>query len=273
MLSKYSKFRPISTGKNKLLSVIQAAGDVIHIEDAAAALSINRASAAKTLARWTNQGWLRRIESGAYVPAALDSLDSEFVLEDPWVLVPALFSPAYIGGRTAAEHWDLTEQIFRDVVVLTAQTVRKKQLIRHGLTFTLYHIQENKLFGTAPVWRSKSKILISDIHKTIIDMIDNPAIGGGIQHVYDCLLIYLKRADRDNEKLIDYAKRINNGAIFKRLGFLLEKNNDNSNLIDFCRQHLTTGYAKLDVSFTCSRLISRWNLWITPEWDIGEKYD
>ena len=159
------------------------------------------------------------------------------------------------------------------MAVLTTQMVRKKQLIRHGLTFTLYHIQENKLFGTTPVWRSKSKILISDIHKTMIDMLDNPAIGGGIQHVNDCLLVYLKRADRDNEKLIDYAKRMNNGAIFKRLGFLLEKSNDDSNLIDTCRQHLTTGYAKLDVSLTCSRLISRWNLWITPEWDIGNLYD
>ncbi len=270
---KYSSNYPVTANKSKLLSVVQAAGDIIRIEEAATTLSVNKASAAKTLARWTNQGWLRRIESGVYVPVALDSLDSEFVLEDPWILVPALFSPAYIGGRTAAEHWDLTEQIFRDVVVLTTQMVRKKQLIRHGITFTLNHIQENKLFGTTPVWRSKSKVLISDIHKTMIDMLDNPAIGGGIQHVNDCLLVYLKRSDRDNEKLIDYAKRMNNGAIFKRLGFLLEKSNDDLNLIDICRQNLTTGYAKLDVSFFCSRLISRWNLWITPEWDIGDKYD
>ena len=42
-------------------------------------------------------------------------LDSEQVVQDPWILVPALFAPAYIGGRTAAEHWDLTEQIFRDI--------------------------------------------------------------------------------------------------------------------------------------------------------------
>ena len=273
MQIKHSTARPVTANKSKLLSVIQAAGDVIHIEDAEIALSTSRTNAAKTLARWTNQGWLRRIESGVYVPAALDSLDSELVLEDPWILVPALFSPGYIGGRTAAEYWELTEQIFRDVVVLTTQMVRKKQLIRHGITFTLNHIQENKLFGTTPIWRSKSKVLISDIHKTMIDMLDNPAIGGGIQHVYDCLLVYLKRAVRDNEKLIDYAKRMNNGAIFKRLGFLLEKNNDNSNLINTCRQHLTTGYAKLDVSLACSRLISRWNLWITSEWDIGNKYD
>lgn len=273
MTSKYSNFLSLTSGKNKLLSVVQAAGDVIHIEDATTALSTTRTNAAKMLARWASQGWLRRIEPGVYVAATLDSLNSEFVLEDPWILVPALFSPAYICGRTAAEHWDLTEQIFRDVVVSTTQIVRKKQLVRHGITFTLYHIQQNKLFGTTSIWRGKSKILISDLHKTIIDMLDNPNVGGGIQQVYDCLRVYLKRADRDDEKLVEYAKRMNNGAIFKRLGFLLEKNNDNSNIINICRQQLTSGYAKLDTSFPCARLISRWNLWITPEWDIGATHD
>ena len=48
-----------------------------------------------------------------------ESFGAEQVVEDPWILVPALFDPAYIGGRTAAEHWDLTEQIFRDIVVYT----------------------------------------------------------------------------------------------------------------------------------------------------------
>lgn len=31
------------------------------------------------------------------------------VVQDLWILVPVLFAPAYIGGRTAAENWDLTE--------------------------------------------------------------------------------------------------------------------------------------------------------------------
>jgi hypothetical protein len=32
-------------------------------------------------------------------------------MEDPWMLVPQMFSAAYIGGATAAHHWDLTEQL------------------------------------------------------------------------------------------------------------------------------------------------------------------
>jgi len=53
-------------------------------------------------------------------------------------------------------------------------------------------------------------------------MLDDPALGGGIQHVSDCLAAYLKRADRDDARLIGYADRLGNGAVFKRLGFLAE---------------------------------------------------
>ena len=76
---------------------------------------------------------------------------SDRVLDDPWVLVPALFAPAYIGDHTAAEYWDLTERIFKDIIVMTAQSVRQKRQERHGTLFSLKHIHERKIFGTKSV--------------------------------------------------------------------------------------------------------------------------
>src|SRR5262249_57506196 len=110
-------------GRGELLGVVAAGGDVIHISDVTKALSVSRVEAAKRLARWREQGWLSRVGSGAYVPASIDTLGSERVLDDAWVLIPALFAPAYVAGRTAAEHWDLTEQIFKDVVVITGRVI------------------------------------------------------------------------------------------------------------------------------------------------------
>ena len=109
----------IPRGRRKLGSVIRKANDIIRIDDVVSALSIGRPEATKLLSRWTRQGWLRRVGPGAYAAAQLDSLESEHVLDDPWVLVPALYAPAYIGGWTAAEHWDLTEQMFRQILVLS----------------------------------------------------------------------------------------------------------------------------------------------------------
>jgi hypothetical protein len=99
----------------------------------------------------------------------------------------------------------------------------ERSQLRHGTTFTLKHIAEDKIFGTKVIWRGHSKIAVSDIHRTIVDMLDDPAIGGGIQHVEDCVRAYFARPDRDEAVLIAYADRLGNGAVFKRLGFLAER--------------------------------------------------
>lgn len=256
-------------GRSQLVRVLAAAGDVIHISDVTKALGISRTDAAKRLARWREQGWLSRVGAGAYVSASIDTLGTDRVLDDAWVLVPALFAPAYVGGRTAAEHWDLTEQIFKDVVVVTGQALRQKHLTRQGFDFTLKHLGAEKIFGTKPVWRHHTKVLVSDIHRTIIDMLDDPALGGGIQQVSDCLSAYLKRTDRNDQTLIEYGERLGNGAVFKRLGFVAERHPDGASLAELCRTRLTSGNAKLDPALDCSRLVSRWRLFIPSTWIRG----
>lgn len=253
-------------GRAKLARVIRGAGDVVRIADAVNELGIGRVEASKLLSRWAKQGWLKRIGPGLYLPVSLDSLESTHVLDDPWVLVPNLFAPAYIGGWSAAEYWDLTEQIFREIVVITAQHVRTKTHEVHGATFMLQHTQEDHLFGTKTVWRGQTRIAVSDIHRTIVDMLNHPSLGGGIQHVADCFDNYLKRSDRDLEKLVSYAARLGNGAIFKRMGFLAERASDGKALVDKCRENLTKGHAKLDPALQCPRLVTHWRLRVPDSW-------
>jgi len=253
-------------GRAQLVQVLNAAGDVIHIADVAGTLSISRTEAAKRLSRWTEQGWFRRVGRGAYIPVSLDALGGVRVLDDPWVLVPALFAPGYVAGRTAAEYWDLTEQIFNDVVVITAQSIRQRHQQRHGASFTLKHLREDKIFGTKAIWRQHTKVLVSDIHRTIIDMLDDSALGGGIQHISECLSSYLARVDRDDDRLIHYAERLGNGAVFKRLGFLAERDARGGDLPDLCRSRLSTGSAKLDPALDCPRLVARWRLRVPRTW-------
>lgn len=258
----------IPQGRQQLVRLVAGAGDVIQIDDAVRVLNLDRTAAAKTLARWTNQGWLRRVRRGVYVPAALDSLSSQHVLDDAWVLVPGLFGPAYVGGRTAAEYWDLTEQLFNDIVVMTAQSVRSKSQARHGAVFTLKHIQERKIFGCKPVWRGRTKVMVSDLERSIVDMLDDPAIGGGIQQVADCFDEYLKRKDRKDHLLISYGERLGNGAVFKRLGFLAEQRQESA-LAKACIERLTKGAVKLDPAQDCPKLVTRWRLWIPARWKAG----
>jgi len=253
-------------GRAQLVRLLSAAGDVISVDDVVTALQLDRTAAAQRLSRWTEQGWLRRVGRGAYVAASIDTMGSDRVLDDPWVLVPALFSPAYVGGRTAAEHWDLTEQIFKDIVVMTTQAIREKRQDRHGVPFSLKHIDERKLFGTKDVWRHQTRVPVSDVHRTIIDILDDPAIGGGIQHVNDCLAAYLRRNDRDDETLIEYARRLANGAVFKRLGFLSERLPEGAELGRRCEEHLSGGHAKLDPAQDSPHVVTKWRLRVPQRW-------
>ncbi len=256
-------------GRAQLVRVLSAAGDVIRVDDVVTALRLDRARAAQRLSRWAEQGWLRRVGRGAYVAASIDTLGLKHVLDDPWVLVPALFAPAYVGGRTAAEHWGLTEQVFRDVVVMTARSVRRKRQERHGAIFSLKRVDQRKIFGICYVWRRQTRVPVSDVHRTIVDMLDDPAIGGGVQHVADCLSAYLRRDDRDDDKLVEYAARLGNGAVFKRLGFLAEPMPGGSGLVPLCQRRLTGGYADLDPGRGGQIVATRWRLRV-PEPRLAE---
>jgi len=63
--------------------------------------------------------------------------------------------------------------------------------------------------------------------------------------------------------LVKYADQLGNGAVFKRLGFLLETYDENEqDFIEQCRERLTAGNTKLDPSLKGERLITRWRLWV-----------
>jgi len=230
-------------------------------------LQLDRRSAAKTLARWAAQGWLVRLRRGLYGPTTLDSTGEEAPLEQPWVLVPELFEPAYVGGWSAAEHWDLTEQIFREVCVFTARSVRRKRTLAGGAAYVLNQIQPAQVYGTSSIWHGRTRIQVSDRHRTILDLLWRPAVGGGIRHVASCLQEYLRGPDSDLEMVIAYADRLGVGAVFKRLGFLLERSGDaETGVINACLDRLSAGNAKLDPALRCHKLVKRWRLWVSVGW-------
>ncbi|MGH7472196.1 MAG: type IV toxin-antitoxin system AbiEi family antitoxin domain-containing protein [Longimicrobiales bacterium] len=254
--------------RDRLSAVLRDAGDFVTVDGAAKVLGLDRTTTAKTLSRWSDQGWLKRVRRGLYMPVPLTAGRSEQVIEDSWTLVPELFSPGYVGGATAAHHWDLTEQIFRTVFVFTTRPVRQSEQTVEGIPFSVHHVREGLLFGTRSLWRGRVRIQVSDMNRTIIDMMNDPAVGGGMRHVAECLAAYCQRSDADPERLIEYGDRLGNGAVFKRLGFLLERIDGPVAVIDACRARLTKGNAKLDPAVPARRLVRRWRLWVPARWHM-----
>jgi len=253
--------------RERLAAVIRESKGTISVADAAKALKVLPSSAAKMLARWASKGWLSRVRRGLYIPVPLESRAADVPLEDPWIIAERLYAPCYIGGWSAAEYWDFTEQIFRTVVVMTTRSPRDRTPVIRGATFMLRTVPKKNMFGLKSVWRGQVKISVSDPSRTILDMLDDPRLGGGIRSTTDMFLNYLQSKNRDIELLLDYAGRLGNGAVFKRLGFLLERfAGEEKPAIEVCRSRLTQGNAKLDPSLTADRLLTRWRLWVPEAW-------
>jgi predicted transcriptional regulator of viral defense system len=257
----------LPASRARLAAVLRAAKEVVSVDLASETLGISRQAGAKLLSRWREQGWLRRIGHGLYVPVPLDLAGSEQIIADPWVLVPTLFGQCYIGGWTAAHHWELTEQLFNETFVFTTRRVIEKRVTAQGAVFLLRQTRAKRLFGLKTLWRGSAKVSISDAARTLVDMIAAPEVGGGIDHVADCLRTYIASKTADRDLLIRYAEQFNNGAIFKRLGFLAETQLHDNRLAAECRSRLTQGYARLDPALPSAKLTTAWRLWVPAAWN------
>lgn len=253
--------------RERLSVILRETKGTISVSEAAELLNRPAIATAKILSRWAEQGWVSRVRRGLYIPVPLESRTADIPLEDAWIVADRLYSPCYIGGWSAAEYWDLTEQIFRTIIIMTAQKPRDHNPNIKGTEFLLRTVSQKALFGLKPIWRGQVKVQISDPSRTIIDMLSDPQLGGGIRSTADMFTNYLNSEKKDLSLLLAYAEQLGNGAVFKRLGFLLERLlPEEKETIELCHEQLTQGNTKLDPKLPANKLITRWRLWIPAGW-------
>lgn len=248
-------------GRSELTLLTSRGRRLLSVDDVASALGMDNATAAKRLAHWAAQGWMRRVRRGLYLAVPLEAENPRTWSEDPLVLADAVWAPCYFTGWTAANHWGLTEQLFRTTVVKTGGRVRqtRQSLLEHE--YLLAHVAErNMTWGLASVWRDGRKLAIAEPARAVIDSLDDPRLIGGIRLGSEILVAYL--SDGDVEKLVEYGDRLGNRAVFKRLGYLIETAGlDNATLRDECRARISAGVSLLDPSAPArGERIGEWGL-------------
>jgi predicted transcriptional regulator of viral defense system len=233
-------------GREDLARVVGRGRRLVTVDDVSIALDLDRTSAAKRLARWNEQGWLRRVRRGLYIPVPVDAENPGAWSEDPLVLADAVWRPCYFTGWTAANHWGLTEQLFRTTILKTAGRVRKSRDRLLDWEFMVAHTSPEGLeWGLARVWRGDRRVLIADPARTVVDILDDPTLAGGIRLGAEILDAYL--GEHEWRTLVEYGDRLGNGAVFKRLGYLVDAAGlPSEGLTEACRERLTTGTALLD---------------------------
>jgi predicted transcriptional regulator of viral defense system len=120
------------------------------------------------------------------------------------------------------------------------------------------------MFGLEEVVVSGSKVKVSDAEKTVADCLDHPGYCGGLDEIAKS--IFFEHTSMDMEKTIEYAEKMGNLTVMKRLGYLLELFGYDEYMPLFEGVRLSKGYSKLDPSLPRKGRISEsWRLLVNSD--------
>jgi predicted transcriptional regulator of viral defense system len=172
------------------------------------------------LERLQSKGWIRRIRRERFAVIPLSSGEGRSPQLHEFVVAMELVSPAVIAYWSALNHHSMTEQLPRTVFVATDHPVRRQPGDILGVTYKIVSLKPVKLFGVMKDWIDETPFSVTDREKTIIDGLDLPQYAGGVSEIAKALIGSWKALDE--KKLREYAAKICNSAVAKRLGFMME---------------------------------------------------
>ncbi len=258
-MSKAAGISP--AGRADLAAILGAGRRFVTPSTVVDALGVDARTAAKKLSRWAAEGWLRRARRGLYIPVPVDAANPAAWSEDALIVAAAVWSPCYFTGWTAANHWALTDQVFRTTVLKTAGRVRASSVRLLDHDYLVTHVSPGAMeWGLKTEWRGEVRLRMADPARSVIDILDAPRLGGGIRHGAEILAAFLE--DHDPAVLIDYGDRLGNRAVFKRLGYILEAiGSDRKGLAEACLRRVSAGISALDPDGPPGgRAVTRWGI-------------
>jgi predicted transcriptional regulator of viral defense system len=239
---------------------------IFHFQEAAEILG-GRPPAAKALSQLIHNGIATRLKSGTFslVPFEL-GFEREY-LGNPYVVARELVQSGhkhtqekyYLSHGSA---FDLHQMVTQPQLIIYVSSPRmmRPQTIQ-GTEFHFVRCKTDDLFGITEMWVDKNeKVFVSDLERTLLDGLKQPAYCGGFSEVAKGFSI--KRDSIDPQKLIDYAVKLDIGAVIRRLGFLMELYQIGSRIHwDFLRTKLTATYQLLDPELPADgHHIAKWRL-------------
>ncbi|WP_082871982.1 type IV toxin-antitoxin system AbiEi family antitoxin domain-containing protein [Thermococcus piezophilus] len=189
---------------------------IFTIDEIANMTGIDRNPLKVLLSRLEKRGWLERIEKGKYIIIPLGAEKGEYTLHE-FIIGSLLVKPSAIAYWSALNYHGFTEQIPNTVFVQTTARKKKQDLRIFGVRYKIVRIKPEKFFGIEKVWIEGFQVSITDGEKTVIDCLDKPRYCGGIIEVAKAF-----REELDTERLREYALRMNNSAVIRRLGYLCD---------------------------------------------------
>jgi predicted transcriptional regulator of viral defense system len=207
------------------------------------------------------RGVATRLKPGLFILVPFELGREREYLGNPYIVARALAGGRdhYLSHASAMDAHRMVTQPQLVVHVTSPLPLRGRTIL--GTEFRFVRCKPEHLFGVAEHWVDKTeKVLFSDLERTVIDGLKQPEYCGGIVEVAKGY--WMRRGDMNVGRLVDYALRLDVGAVIRRLGFLLEASGVNEPAaLERLRARLTATYHLLDPTLPVEgHRVARWRL-------------
>lgn len=193
------------------------------------------------LYRLSRRKLIKKIERGKYT-----------LHEDAMMFATDLVVPSYISLWTAFKYYGMLQQQPFNIFVVSSKPRKPVQFENVKIIFLF---SRHNMFGYKKQRYSGFDIFIADREKAIIDAL---LFKLPVQDIY----FALSNEDIDLKKLSEYAMKIKNKSLIKRLGYMLEKKSGES----YGLMAMDNNYIKLDyLSNKKGEVNSKWKLVVNAD--------
>lgn len=214
------------------------------------------------------RGIATRLKAGLFILVPFELGREREYLGNPYLVARALAGgrPYFLSHASAMDLHGMVTQPQLVVYVTTPRAVRGQTIL--STDFRFIRCKPEHLFGTVDHWVDKTEqVVVSDLERTVLDGLKQPQYCGGFSEVAKGF--WMRRRAMDIGRLVDYALRLDVGAVIRRLGFLLEACAIVAPAdLERLRARLTATYHLLDPTLPADgKRLARWRIRVnvTPE--------
>jgi predicted transcriptional regulator of viral defense system len=234
---------------------------IFTLADVAEITGLKETSARSLMRKLVERGIATRLESGLFTLVPFELGRERQYFGNPYVVARELMGGKayYLSHASAMEIHGMVTQPQLVVYVTSPAPMRSRTVL--GTEFRFVRCKTSDLFGTAEHWIEKQeKVVVSDLERTVVDGLKQPEYCGGLTEVAKGL--WMRRRDLNAKKLIDYALRLDIGAVIRRLGYLMEAYGVGApEELAQLREGLTMTYNLLDpIMPPEGKFLARWKL-------------
>ncbi len=213
------KLKKLSGLEQKLYFLLEAENQrVLSAETAMELLGISRMHAYNLLKNMRKKGALDKVKSNLFVriPAHLVH-DKGKYMEDPILVGKYLAQPYFFSYYTALYLHGLSQQYARHYYLSTIKYVQKVDY--HGNIFHPVILKGKRFFGLKEMNYGDEKIFVSDLERTILDVMNRPEYAGGYEEILRC---FQSLEEVNWSQLLEYLDKIGEKILINRMGLVFD---------------------------------------------------